>query len=249
MLNKANPVLLTIASVMLGTMIFAFLLIVMVPRATPVVSENPETTVAAEGTARVQPGTEDGAPVPDPAAPTDAIPAGGIPGTPFAGDASTQGGLSTRTESAQTSAQPSPVETGERGTVEASSPIFQGQTEPGLPGETTTPEGTTVPEGAPTTGAAAGTLVAAGNPANGDTLYSVNCQGCHGAGGAGGAVGPNLVQAGSVPSWALAEFATSLREGVSPNGPLAPTMPRYSEAQLSDSDVGDLYAYLNAQAN
>ena len=45
-------------------------------------------------------------------------------------------------------------------------------------------------------------------------------------------------------SWTLAQFTTTLREGKTPERELAATMPRFSDAQLTDSDIANLQAYI-----
>ncbi|MFC6616395.1 hypothetical protein [Deinococcus radiophilus] len=47
--------------------------------------------------------------------------------------------------------------------------------------------------------------------------------------------------------WDLTGFTQTLREGVTPDGrELAPTMPRFSEAQLSDADVANIHAWVQS---
>ncbi|WP_051363393.1 c-type cytochrome [Deinococcus murrayi] len=86
---------------------------------------------------------------------------------------------------------------------------------------------------------------AEGNAQAGQTVFASNCAGCHGANGQG-AFGPSLVAADGPKSWTLAQFTTTLREGRTPERELAPTMPRYSEAQLSDAQILDLHAYIKS---
>lgn len=83
----------------------------------------------------------------------------------------------------------------------------------------------------------------AGNAGAGETLFASNCAGCHGQ-QAGGGIGPSLVTAEGPKAWSDAEFLTTLREGKTPQRTLNATMPRYSQAQLSDAQVYDLHAYL-----
>ncbi|MPY68207.1 c-type cytochrome [Deinococcus sp. SDU3-2] len=83
----------------------------------------------------------------------------------------------------------------------------------------------------------------AGDTGAGQTIFASNCAGCHGANGQGG-FGPSLVTADGPKSWTLAQFTTTLREGKTPERELAPTMPRYSEAQISDAQIVDLHAYI-----
>lgn len=85
----------------------------------------------------------------------------------------------------------------------------------------------------------------AGDVGAGQTIYASNCAGCHGANGQGG-FGPSLVTADGPKSWTLAQFTTTLREGKTPERELAPTMPRFSEQQLSDAQIADLHAYIKS---
>lgn len=93
----------------------------------------------------------------------------------------------------------------------------------------------------------AATAVAAetqGDPSAGQELYVSNCSGCHGADGGGG-IGANLKLANGPKSWTVTQFNTVLREGKTPDGEeLNATMPRYSEAQLTDSDIANIFAYV-----
>lgn len=86
---------------------------------------------------------------------------------------------------------------------------------------------------------------AEGNAQAGQTVFASSCAGCHGANGQG-AFGPSLVAADGPKSWTLAQFTTTLREGKTPERQLAPTMPRYSEAQLSDAQILDLHTYIKS---
>jgi mono/diheme cytochrome c family protein len=93
----------------------------------------------------------------------------------------------------------------------------------------------------------AATAVAAetqGDPSAGAELFAGNCAGCHGA-NAQGNIGPSLVMADGPKAWTLAQFTTVLREGKLPEGrELNATMPRFSDAQLTDSDIGNIFAYV-----
>lgn len=74
---------------------------------------------------------------------------------------------------------------------------------------------------------------AAGNADNGKQVFaSQSCGGCHGADAQGG-VGPLI----GPPPGSIAQFATSVRQ---PTG----QMPPYSDKQVSDQELADLYAYL-----
>ncbi len=74
-------------------------------------------------------------------------------------------------------------------------------------------------------------------------MFAGNCAGCHGANGQGN-IGPSLVKADGPGSWTLAQFTTTLREGKTPERQLSTTMPRYTEAQISDAQIADLQAYI-----
>jgi mono/diheme cytochrome c family protein len=85
---------------------------------------------------------------------------------------------------------------------------------------------------------------AEGNAEAGATIFASNCAGCHGAGAEGG-IGPSLVTEEGPKGWTLAQFTTVLREGKLPEGrELSAVMPRFSDAQLSDTQVADLLAHL-----
>ncbi|AWT35227.1 c-type cytochrome [Deinococcus arenae] len=82
-----------------------------------------------------------------------------------------------------------------------------------------------------------------GDASAGGKTFAANCAGCHGANGQG-QIGPSLVTADGPKSWTLAQFTTTLREGKTPERELAATMPRFSDAQLTDSDIANLQAYI-----
>ncbi len=85
---------------------------------------------------------------------------------------------------------------------------------------------------------------AEGNAEAGATVFASNCAGCHGA-QAGGGIGPSLVNSDGPKSWTLAQFTTVLRRGVLPEGrELSAVMPRFSDAQLSDTQVADVLAHI-----
>ena len=86
---------------------------------------------------------------------------------------------------------------------------------------------------------------AAGDAGAGQTLFAGNCAGCHGA-QAGGGIGPNLTPADGPKAWTDAQFLTTLREGRTPERELAPTMPRFSSEQLSDTDVANIHAWIKS---
>ncbi len=93
----------------------------------------------------------------------------------------------------------------------------------------------------------AATAVAAevqGDSSTGQELYAGNCAGCHGADGGGG-VGANLKLADGPKSWTQQQFHTVLREGKLPDGKeLNNIMPRFSDSQLTDADIANIFAYV-----
>ncbi|MCY1703275.1 c-type cytochrome [Deinococcus sp. SL84] len=92
-------------------------------------------------------------------------------------------------------------------------------------------------------GDAAGTA-AQGDAAASQTLFAGTCGGCHGAQGQG-ALGPAMTA--NANQWDLAGFTQTLREGKTPDGrELAPTMPRFSEGQLSDQDIANIHAWVQS---
>ncbi|WP_189071068.1 c-type cytochrome [Deinococcus radiotolerans] len=118
-----------------------------------------------------------------------------------------------------------------------------GSTTGSMSGETTTPaEGASSTAGE-TAAAQSGSSDAPGNPEAGQTIFAGNCAGCHGANGQG-QVGPSLVTADGPKSWTLAQFTTTLRDGKTPDRQLGNLMPRFGEAQISDTQVADLQAYI-----
>ncbi|MDO4262698.1 MAG: cytochrome c [Deinococcus sp.] len=83
--------------------------------------------------------------------------------------------------------------------------------------------------------------VASGDAAAGQQIFASSCAGCHGAQGQGG-IGPAM--SAHATGWSQPEFVQTLREGLSPRGELAGTMPRFGEEQLSDSDINNIYAWV-----
>lgn len=79
-----------------------------------------------------------------------------------------------------------------------------------------------------------------GDATAGGDSYATSCAGCHGAQGQGG-IGPALEK---VNEWTLAQFTTVLREGKTPERELGAVMPRFTDAQLTDSDVANVYAFI-----
>lgn len=106
---------------------------------------------------------------------------------------------------------------------------------------------TTSNEQAATGNPPAATAVAAetqGDASAGQEIYASNCAGCHGADGGGG-IGPSLKLADGPKSWTVAQFNTVLREGKLPDGKeLGAVMPRFSDSQLTDADIANLFAYV-----
>lgn len=80
----------------------------------------------------------------------------------------------------------------------------------------------------------------------GAKTYASSCAGCHGAEAKGG-VGPSLVNADGPKAWTLAQFTTTLREGKTPERELSALMPRFTDAQLTDSDIANIYWFLKTQ--
>ncbi|RTR27055.1 c-type cytochrome [Deinococcus radiophilus] len=103
-------------------------------------------------------------------------------------------------------------------------------------------EGGAAEEATPAAGATESS--AQGDAAAGQEIFAGSCGGCHGAQGQGG-IGPAMTE--NANGWDLTGFTQTLREGVTPDGrELAPTMPRFSEAQLSDADVANIHAWVQS---
>ncbi len=122
-----------------------------------------------------------------------------------------------------------------------------GDTSKALAGTPTAPD-TASNEQAATGAPPAASAVAAetqGDASAGKELYvSTGCVGCHGADGGGG-IGANLKLANGPKSWTVTQFNTVLREGKLPDGKeLNAVMPRFSEQQLTDSDIANVFAYV-----
>src|SRR5436853_490516 len=76
-----------------------------------------------------------------------------------------------------------------------------------------------------------------GNAVNGKKLYPANtCDTCHGMAGEGGSQGPKIVPPG--------EFASFISQLRTP----ANKMPPYSNEKLSDTEIDDIYAFLQSLA-
>lgn len=92
-------------------------------------------------------------------------------------------------------------------------------------------------------------------PEYGKYLASIACIGCHGTGLAGGAIpgtppdwpaAKNLTPGGELANWDEAKFIQTLRTGMSPEGDILDPkfMPWPNFLQMSDEDLGALWAYL-----
>ncbi len=93
-------------------------------------------------------------------------------------------------------------------------------------------------------GATADAGNAAGDAAAGKQFFSSTCGGCHGPEGQG-AIGPAMNAHAS--GWDLAGFTQTLREGKTPDGrELSPTMPRFSDSQVSDQDIANIHAWVQS---
>lgn len=85
--------------------------------------------------------------------------------------------------------------------------------------------------------------VATGDAAAGQEIFAGSCAGCHGADGQGG-IGPAMTA--NAVNWSQPEFVQALREGITPRGELAATMPRFAETQLSDGDLNNIYTWVQS---
>lgn len=114
------------------------------------------------------------------------------------------------------------------------------------PAETKPTDGAAAPAAAAgATTAATPADAGAGNADAGKAVFASNCAGCHGAEAKGG-VGPDLTAANGPKAWDDAAFKTAIREGKTPEKTLAAMMPHFADAQVSDTQVGDLHAYLKS---
>ena len=131
------------------------------------------------------------------------------------------------------------VQAGENGAVQDTGEDTTGSTPAASQEGTVTdtdPAGSTGQEPAETAAAAE----TQGDATAGGKSYATSCAGCHGAEGQG-AIGPALE---NVNEWTLAQFTTVLREGKTPERELGAVMPRFTDAQLTDSDVANVYAFI-----
>jgi mono/diheme cytochrome c family protein len=80
------------------------------------------------------------------------------------------------------------------------------------------------------------------------------CRSCHGpnltgqTGGGGGApAGPNISPSGEVGAWTKEQFINTIRTGVNPaDHPLTDEMPWKTFSNMTDQDLGAVYAYLHS---
>ncbi|MBZ9750299.1 c-type cytochrome [Deinococcus sp. HMF7604] len=150
------------------------------------------------------------------------------------GDASAQGDVRAENDGG--------TQAGENGAVIASSDLKTGDT-PAASTEGTaenTPPSETVGQTGQEPADTAAAAEPEGDPSAGGKLFVGNCAGCHGPEGQGG-VGPAL---GQVKEWNLAQFTAVLREGKTPERELSAVMPRFSEQQLTDSDIANIYTFV-----
>ncbi|BDP42183.1 hypothetical protein DAETH_21520 [Deinococcus aetherius] len=84
-----------------------------------------------------------------------------------------------------------------------------------------------------------------GNTADGQAKFVSTCGGCHGQNGQGG-IGPSLIAGEGPKSWKLEQFEAAVRQGHAPDRDLGAVMPRFTEEQLSDEDVLNIYTYLRS---
>lgn len=127
------------------------------------------------------------------------------------------------------------------------SPTAQGteDTELGQTGASNTEKAVAGSPGASNSQAAEVASATNGDTGQGQEKFTASCAGCHGAQAQGG-LGPALNGATGSGTWTVSEFERAVREGHAPDRELAPTMPRFTEAQLSDEDLMDIYAYLKS---
>ena len=81
--------------------------------------------------------------------------------------------------------------------------------------------------------------VAAGDPANGATIFEINCLACHGEGAAGGAVGPTLISA-EMAAKDDDHYRQTLINGVE-----GTAMAAWA-GRLSPQEIEDVIAYLRS---
>lgn len=117
-------------------------------------------------------------------------------------------------------------------------------TQVGQTGSSNTEKATASSPGISDSKAAEVASVLSGDTGEGQKKYVASCSGCHGGNGEGGAVGPALNGAKGPGTWDVAEFEAAVRQGHAPDRDLGAVMPRFTEKQLSDEDLTDIYAYL-----
>lgn len=125
------------------------------------------------------------------------------------------------------------------------SPTAQGSegTQVGQTGSTVTETATAASGGISDSKAAEVTSALTGNTSEGLKKFTATCSGCHGAQGGGG-IGPALNTAKGPGSWNVAQFEAAVRQGHAPDRELSAVMPRFTQAQVSQEDLVDIYAYL-----
>lgn len=89
-------------------------------------------------------------------------------------------------------------------------------------------------------GAEASPAPAGGDPANGATVFAMNCAGCHGQDAAGGSVGPTLVSAEL-----KAQDDDFYRQTIL-NGRAGTAMPAW-QGRLSEQEIEDVIAFLRSK--
>ncbi|GAA5514692.1 hypothetical protein Dcar01_03448 [Deinococcus carri] len=138
--------------------------------------------------------------------------------------------------------------TGNTNEAKPVSPTAQGSegTELGQTGTTNTEKAAAGNPAVSNSQAAAIASATAGDTGQGQQKFAANCAGCHGA-DAGGGIGPALNTATGPGSWMVSQFEAAVREGHAPDRELAPMMPHFTTAQISDEDLTDIYAYLKSQ--
>ncbi|WP_240741619.1 c-type cytochrome [Deinococcus sp. KSM4-11] len=147
--------------------------------------------------------------------------------------ASTTGSAGPSTAQGDTAASQGGTQAGENGAVIAAGG------EQGSTGSTAEPQadGAAMP--------ADSSATAAGDAKAGATVFASNCAGCHGAAAKGG-VGANLTTADGPKAWTDAQMITALREGKTPQKTLNTIMPRFTAAQVSDTDIANIHAWIKS---
>lgn len=107
----------------------------------------------------------------------------------------------------------------------------------------TAPAASTTMPAATSTAATATATAGTGDAKAGATVFASNCAGCHGAAAKGG-IGANLTTADGPKAWTDAQMVTALRAGKTPQRELNAIMPRFTAAQVSDSDIANIHAWI-----